>query len=92
MASVIINHNAQFETSPHGPPQAGVDLGTALADHELRRRKKRRGKKSTAEGVGPQLKPKRRQPISQVLLLARQAVEANTRFPASTFPTSLLVH
>ena len=56
--------------------QAGVDLGTALAAHESRRRDRRRGKVPSA-GAGPQLRPKRRQPIGQVLL-----VGGATRMPA----------
>jgi molecular chaperone DnaK len=56
--------------------QAGVDLGTALAADEALRRNKRRGKAPSGQ-VGPQLRPKRRQPISQVLL-----VGGATRMPA----------
>ena len=53
-----------------------MDLGTALAEYDARKGKKRRGKRVN-EMSGVQLRPKRRAPISEVLL-----VGGATRMPA----------
>lgn len=55
--------------------QAGVDLGSVRADQEME--KKRRGKGKRQAAPLAQLRPKRRGPISQVLL-----VGGSTRMPA----------
>ncbi len=55
--------------------QAGVDLGSVRADQETE--KKRRGKGKRQALPQAQLRPKRRAPISQVLL-----VGGSTRIPA----------
>lgn len=55
--------------------QAGVDLGSVRADQESE--KKRRGKSKKQALPKAQLRPKRRAPISQVLL-----VGGSTRMPA----------
>lgn len=63
--------------------QAGVDLGTVMQSWEEQRRRQggRRGKgKGGGQGgtpAGPQIRPKRRQPVSKVLL-----VGGATRMPA----------
>lgn len=59
-----------------------MDLGTALAAHETR--KGRKGRKSD-DDAGLQLRPKRRSPIGEVLL-----VGGATRMPAfRTFVTNM---
>ncbi|BDA40814.1 Chaperone protein dnaK [Coccomyxa sp. Obi] len=56
--------------------QAGMDLGTVIEEHAASQSKgKRRGKKEVSQGVD--IRPKRRAPISQVLL-----VGGATRMPA----------
>ncbi|KAL3139986.1 hypothetical protein ABBQ38_004272 [Trebouxia sp. C0009 RCD-2024] len=55
--------------------QAGVDLGSVRADLEAERKRRGKGKKQAAPQA--QLRPKRRPPISQVLL-----VGGSTRMPA----------
>ena len=69
-ASCDSSHPDAFEVFTS---QAGVDLGSVRADQEAD--KKRRGKKQGAPLA--QLRPKRRAPISQVLL-----VGGSTRMPA----------
>lgn len=55
--------------------QAGVDLGSVRADQETEKKRRGKGKKQALPEV--QLRPKRRAPISQVLL-----VGGSTRMPA----------
>lgn len=55
--------------------QAGVDLGSVRADQENERKRRGKGKKQALPQA--QLRPKRRAPISQVLL-----VGGGTRMPA----------
>lgn len=55
--------------------QAGVDLGSVRSDQEMEKKRRGKGKKQAAPLA--QLRPKRRAPISQVLL-----VGGGTRMPA----------
>jgi heat shock 70kDa protein 1/2/6/8 len=63
--------------------QAGVDLGTVLADFEAEQRQAKkhgvrgRSRAGSEAPAAPSLRPKRRQPISEVLL-----VGGATRMPA----------
>ncbi len=56
--------------------QAGVDLGTVIEEHAASQRKrKKKGRKEVGQGV--EVRPKRRAPITQVLM-----VGGATRMPA----------
>lgn len=88
------------QCKPRRPRQAGVDLGTVLAAHQARSSKAKKKKKAKSGGKvtkkakkgieedddsALQLRPKRRAPISEVLL-----VGGATRMPAfRTFVTNM---
>jgi len=68
--------SVRYCLSTSATAQAGVDLGTVLEDYSASQ--KRGGKKiGRAGGAGVEVRPKRRAPISQVLL-----VGGATRMPA----------